>query len=66
MIPSSKNSGCLRPTDPPILLAGLIAARRAGDKLLAAVLRRELESRCGITVRFLTAPQAESEGRHGD
>jgi hypothetical protein len=43
----------LGPNDPPILLAGLIAARRSGDKLLATVLKRELEAQHGITVRFL-------------
>jgi hypothetical protein len=47
----------LSPTDPPILLAGLIAARRAGDRLLARVFDRELRER-GIDVTF-RAPKGE-------
>lgn len=47
----------LSPTDPPILLAGLIAARRCGDKMLADVFLRELQER-GIEVKFLSAPRA--------
>jgi len=50
----------LRSTDPPILLAGLIAARRSGDKLLTKVLHRELETR-GIAVRFLADFRAGKE-----
>jgi hypothetical protein len=41
----------LSPTDPPILLAGLLAARKSGDKLLAEVFTRELRER-GIEIRF--------------
>jgi hypothetical protein len=50
-------------TDPPILLAGLIAARRSGDQLLAKVMERELEQ-CGISVRFLA--NARREKREAD
>jgi hypothetical protein len=39
-------------TDPPILLAILIAARRVGNRLLESVARRELEERYGIRVSF--------------
>jgi hypothetical protein len=52
----------LGPTDPPILLAGLIAARRTGDTLLATVLQRQLKS-CGIDVRFLSRLKRQ-EARH--
>jgi hypothetical protein len=58
----------LTPADPPILLAGLIAARRTGDKLLAEVFMRELE-RLGILVRFRDRPIAgahRQEGRDAD
>jgi hypothetical protein len=41
----------LRPTDPPALVAILIAARKTGDNTLALVARRELE-RHGIKVSF--------------
>jgi hypothetical protein len=37
-------------TDPPILLAILMAARRVGNRLLESVARRELEERYGIRV----------------
>jgi hypothetical protein len=53
----------LGPSDPPILLAGLIAARRSGDKLLATVLKRELETQHGITIRFLSELPNKG-GRH--
>ena len=43
----------LEPTDPPILLAILIAARRTGDDLLETVVRRQLEEKHQIAVRFL-------------
>jgi hypothetical protein len=49
----------LKPTDPPILLAGLIAARRIGDRMLTVVFERQLKA-CGIEVRFLATRQ---EGR---
>jgi hypothetical protein len=39
-------------TDPPILLAILIAARRTGDTLLETIVRRELEERHRITISF--------------
>jgi hypothetical protein len=42
----------LRPTDPPALVAILIAARKTGDKTLAHVARRELAERHGIKVSF--------------
>jgi hypothetical protein len=55
----------LGPTDPPILLAGLIAARRAGDKLLEDVLRRELMRR-GIDIRFFSKAETERETIHAE
>jgi hypothetical protein len=42
----------LLPTDAPVLLAGLIAARRCGDKPLARYFAGELRDRHGILVRF--------------
>ncbi|HEY7154768.1 MAG TPA: hypothetical protein VH575_12470 [Gemmataceae bacterium] len=42
----------LRATDPPILLASLIASRRLGDELLQEVCEREL-TRHGIAILFL-------------
>jgi hypothetical protein len=41
----------LLPTDPPVLVAGLIAAVRSGDNSLAGYYRRELRAR-GITIRL--------------
>ena len=41
--------GLLAPSDPPILLAMMLAARATGDRLLETVARRELEDR-GIRV----------------
>jgi hypothetical protein len=61
MPPTLEPSKTLRPTDPPILLAGLIAARRSGDRLLATVLRRELATRFGIAVHFLPDSPATRE-----
>jgi hypothetical protein len=56
----------LSPTDPPILLAGLIAARRSGDRLLAKIMERELEQ-CGIAVRFVHAtPRQKGEAEHAE
>jgi hypothetical protein len=54
----------LHPTDPPILLAGLIAARQSGDRLLAKVMTRELAQR-GITVRFLTGNEQKAAANAG-
>jgi hypothetical protein len=48
-----KNNDTLNPTDPPVLVAGLISARKSGDKLLASILKRELEH-CGIKIQFLS------------
>ena len=42
----------LKPTDPAILVASLIAAIKLKDKMLADVYRRELSDRYGITIRF--------------
>jgi hypothetical protein len=39
-------------TDPPVLLAIVIAARRTGNRLLERVARRELEERHQIRVQF--------------
>jgi hypothetical protein len=41
----------LTTSDPPVLLAILLAARRLGNRLLERVARQELEDRHGITVR---------------
>jgi hypothetical protein len=49
----------LSPTDAPILLAGLIAARRCGDKPLASYFARELRERFGIAIRFATVRKRE-------
>jgi hypothetical protein len=46
-------------TDPPILLAILIAARRTGDLLLESVVRRELEERHQIMISFTHDGQME-------
>jgi hypothetical protein len=45
-------------TDPPILVAILIAARRTGDRLLETVIRRELEEKHRIKITFLRTPPA--------
>jgi hypothetical protein len=65
----------LRATDPPILLATLIAARRLGDELLEEVCEREL-TRHGIAILFLSnfvyelrsgkLKIANQEAAHGD
>jgi hypothetical protein len=55
----------LTPTDPPILLASLIAARRSGDRLLMGVLQRELARR-GLAIRFLSDSKADREDTHAD
>jgi hypothetical protein len=46
----------LLPADPPILLAGLIAARRSGDMALARYFARQLRER-GIEIRFAELKQ---------
>jgi hypothetical protein len=66
MTRSPKRSETLKPTDAPILVAGLIAARRSGDKMLATVLQRELEARFGICIRFLSDNQADMDVTHVD
>jgi hypothetical protein len=43
----------LLPSDPPILLAGLIAARQCGDKPLAKYFAGELWQRYGIEIHFV-------------
>jgi hypothetical protein len=48
----------LETSDPPILLAILIAARKTGDRLLESVVRRELEQQ-GIRIRF-ARPEAQA------
>ena len=40
-----------RPSDPPFLFAILVAARKAGDRMLEA-LARDWLAECGIRVRF--------------
>lgn len=50
----------LNTTDPPILLAVLIAARKTGDRLLEQIARRQLEEQ-DIRVAFA----AESFQRRG-
>ncbi len=47
----AKNSR-FRPTDPPALLAILIAARRTGNRILEDVARHELETSHNIKIRF--------------
>lgn len=42
----------LQPNDAPILVAGLIAAKKTGDKLLVDLFRRQLKERFGIAVQF--------------
>jgi hypothetical protein len=42
----------LQTTDPPALVALVVAARRTGDRLRERIARRELETRHGIRVRF--------------
>jgi hypothetical protein len=53
--------GLLAPSDPPVLLAMMIAARATGDRLLETVARRELEHR-GIKVRLPRKPLTSSAG----
>jgi len=56
----------LSPNDPPILLAGLIAARRAGDAALARFFARQLRDQ-GITIRFVgEAKQGSRRGTRPD
>jgi hypothetical protein len=52
----------LSPTDAPVLLAGLIAARRCGDKPLAKYFASELRERYGIVIRF--ASELPQGGHH--
>ncbi len=40
-------------SDPAILVAVLLAARRAGDRRLEAIARDELRSRFGLRVSFI-------------
>jgi hypothetical protein len=56
----------LSPTDPPILLAGLIAARRSGDATLARYFARQLRDRFGIVIRFIEMTQGEHRGSRAD
>ena len=51
----------LAPSDPPVLLAMMIAARATGDRLLETVARRELEQR-GIKVTLPRRPITPSAG----
>jgi hypothetical protein len=55
----------LLPTDAPFLLAGLIAARRCGDKRLACYFAGELRERHGIMVRFAAELSREERPEHG-
>ena len=57
MADSTPNSEHLGTTDPPVLLAILIAARRAGNRLLETVARRELEQRHRIKISFGRNPE---------
>jgi hypothetical protein len=45
--------------DPPVLLAILVAARRAGDRLLERVARRELEERHRIKIQMARGPEIQ-------
>jgi hypothetical protein len=42
--------------DPPVLVAILVAARRAGDRLLERVARRELVQRHRIKIQVARGP----------
>lgn len=46
------NNSRPRTSDPPSLVAILIAARLAGDRQMEAAARRELEAQHQMTVRF--------------
>jgi hypothetical protein len=50
MTPPAPSKDRLNPSDPPVLLAILLAARRTGDRLLEGVARRELSESHGIDV----------------
>jgi hypothetical protein len=54
-IPAAKAR--LDTADAPVLVAILIAARQAGDRLLETVARRELEERHRIKIRFTRDPE---------
>jgi hypothetical protein len=49
---TATRSDLLETTDPSVLLAILISARRTGDRLLETVARRELEQRHKIKIQF--------------
>jgi hypothetical protein len=51
----------LLPTDAPVLIAALIAARRTGDELLEDICERNLR-RLGIGIRFLSTFDPEAVG----
>jgi hypothetical protein len=55
----------LLPSDPPVLLAGLIAARRSGDVPLARYFARQLREH-GIVIRFAAKPMEGSNREHAD
>ena len=56
---TTPKSDQLETTDPPILLAILIAARRTGNRLLETVARRELEERHKIKICFAREREAQ-------
>ena len=47
-------------TDPPVLLAILIAARQTGDRLLESVARRELQERHRIKIQFARPAEGQA------
>jgi hypothetical protein len=50
----------LQTTDPSVLLAILLAARRSGDRLLEGIARRELQERHGVRVSLPRRPRPEA------
>lgn len=52
----------VEPTGAPVLMAALIAARRAGDRKTAAAARLELEHAHGIKIGFAVEMKATSAG----
>jgi hypothetical protein len=54
-----------KPTDAPVLFAGLLAARSTGDELLHDVCEREL-TKLGIAVIFLSNFTREQRAKEGE
>lgn len=58
MLTTAEPKDRLTPSDPTILLAGMIAAKKSGDLFLAEIYRRELEEKHGVKVRFARPEKA--------